>query len=463
MLVDRLPPHSVEAEQGVLGCCLLEPRTSMPAAATILKDGPLCFYDLRHRTIYEAMLKLEGKEWDLIILQQVLKDAHQLEAVGGIIYLSSLPDCTAGGTLVDHYAQLVMDKYIMRRAIQVCTELVGATYEHAGPVEELIEQFEKDASTISSHLAADADWSIRGSVHQAISDIETLHQNAGTISGISTGLVDLDKLTGGLQDAEMIVIGARPSMGKSSLLFNIAEYVAVDLKTPVGIFSMEMSKRSLMLRLLCSRARVNLRNVRDGFLAERDFPKLTGAAGKLLSCPLFIDDSCGLSLLQLRARARRMKMQHGIKLLGIDYLQLLNCQTNKRFTNRQEEVSAISSGVKSLAKELNIPIIVLCQLNRDMEREKGRKPRLSDLRESGSVEQDADVVGLLYKTQRDEDDDGYETDAIPVNLYIAKQRNGPTGDVALTFLRSYTRFESAARISSDDVETQGNLPYPDHD
>src|SRR6266487_3828616 len=274
------------------------------------------------------------------------------------------------------------------------------------------------------------------------------------LTGIGTGFVDLDKLTTGLHGGEMIVIAARPSVGKTSLAMNIAEYVAIDERLPVGIFSLEMTAESLILRMLCSRSRVNLRNVREGFLAERDFPKLTGAATKLSSAPLFIDDSSGLSILQLRAKARRMYQQYGIKLFIVDYLQLIH-STSRRAENRQQEIADISSGIKALAKELEVPVMVLSQLNREIEREKGRPPRLSDLRESGAIEQDADLVGLLYKPKSDSDDEeagsGAEEEAVAVNLLIAKQRNGPTGDVSLTFLKPYTRFESAAKVSADDV------------
>jgi replicative DNA helicase len=234
---------------------------------------------------------------------------------------------------------------------------------------------------------------------------------------------------------------------------NIAEHVAVDEKLPVGVFSLEMTAESLVLRMLCSRSRVNLRNIREGFLAERDFPKLTGSAGKLASAPLYIDDTAGLSILQLRAKARRMFQQYGIKLFVIDYLQLLN-STARRAENRQQEIADISNGIKALAKELNVPVIVLSQLNRELEKDKSRKPRLSDLRESGSIEQDADLVGLLYKASSGDDDEATsvpEQEAASVNLYIAKQRNGPTGDVNLTFLRSFTRFESAAKVSAEDM------------
>src|SRR5262249_54414619 len=289
----------------------------------------------------------------------------------------------------------------------------------------------------------------------AINQIEDFHQRQGMLTGVGTGFTDLDKMTSGLHPGEMIVIAARPSMGKTSLAMNIAEHAAVDLKLPVGVFSLEMTAESLVLRMLCSRSRVNLRNIRDGFLAERDFPKLTGAAGKLANAPLFIDDSSGLSILQLRAKARRMSQQFGIKLFVIDYLQLLN-STSRRAENRQQEIADISNGIKALAKELNVPVIVLSQLNRELEKDKNRKPRLSDLRESGAIEQDADLVALLYKPNSGDEDDGasQEQDANPVNLFIAKQRNGPTGDVPLTFLKGYTRFESAAKVSAEDVPAE---------
>src|SRR5438270_10368714 len=234
---------------------------------------------------------------------------------------------------------------------------------------------------------------IKRVVHTAINTIEEYHTRGVALTGLGTWFPDLDKLTSGMHGGEMIVIAARPSMGKTSLAMNIAEHVAIEAKLAVGVFSLEMTSESLVLRMLCSRSRVNLRNVREGFLAERDFPKLTGAAGKLAGSPLFIDDSSGLSILQLRAKARRMAQQYQIKLFVIDYLQLLH-STARRAENRQQEIADISSGIKALAKELNVPIIVLSQLNRELEREKNRKPRLSDLRESGAIEQDADVVGL---------------------------------------------------------------------
>jgi replicative DNA helicase len=332
--------------------------------------------------------------------------------------------------------------------------VVGRIYDYEGEVEALLDEVEKEILHVNESRAQTGTKPINTLVHDAIATIENYFGRQGQLGGISTGFVDLDKMTDGLHGGEMIIVAARPSMGKTSLAMNIAEHVAMELKLPVGVFSLEMSAASLILRMMCSLARVNLRSIREGFMSESDFPKLTNAAGRLSASKLFIDDTAGLSILQLRARARRMHQQHGIKLFVIDYLQLCNSTAKRAQENRQQEIADISSGIKALAKELNVPIIVLSQLNRELEKDKSRKPRLSDLRESGSIEQDADLVGLLYKPNAGDDEDGAvpdEADGVPVNFLIAKQRNGPTGDVHLTFLKPYTRFESAAKFSDEDV------------
>jgi replicative DNA helicase len=328
-------------------------------------------------------------------------------------------------------------------------------YEYEGEVEALLDEVEKEILQINESRVEATTRPIKDLVHSAIVLVEQFHERQGALTGVGTGFVDFDKMTSGLHAGEMIVIAARPSMGKTSLAMNIVEHVVLDLKLPVGVFSLEMTSESLVLRMLCSRARANLRSIRDGFMVERDFSSLTNAAGRLSNAPLFIDDTAGLSILQLRAKARRMHQQYGIKLFVIDYLQLLH-STARRAENRQQEIADISNGVKALAKELKVPVIVLSQLNRELEKDKNRKPRLSDLRESGAIEQDADVVGLLYKPSSDDDDDAAadEAGALPVNLLIAKQRNGPTGDVNLTFLKQFTRFESAAKVSEEDVPTE---------
>jgi len=452
--VDRLPPHSLEAEQGVLGCVLLAPAECLGECIEKFKPGAEVFYDLRHRTIYEALVEMfDHKEpIDAITLQQRLKDRQQLEAVGGLAYLSALPDTVPTAANLGYYQEIVREKFILRKMIQACTEVVGRVYEYEGEVDALLDEVERDILRISEARVEASTNTIKDLVRKAITTIEDYHQRQGVLTGVGTGFADLDKMTSGLHEGEMIVIAARPSMGKTSLAMNIADTVAVDQRLPVGVFSLEMTAEALVLRMLCSRSRVNLRHITSGFLANQDFPKLTGAAGKLANAPLFIDDSPGLSILQLRAKARRMAQQYGIKLFVVDYLQLLH-STARRAENRQQEIADISNGIKALAKELKVPVIVLSQLNRDVERDKNRPPRLSDLRESGAIEQDADLVALLYNPSGGDDDDGGgpEQDAEPVNLLIAKQRNGPTGDVNLTFLRSYTRFESAAKISGDDV------------
>jgi len=455
--VDRLPPHSPEAELGVLGCVLLSPNDCMGQCVEKFKADGEVFYDLRHQTIFTTLAEMyDSREAiDLITLQQRLKNKQLLEQVGGLAYLAALPDAVPSAANLSYYLDIVQEKFLLRKMIHTCTDVVGRVYDYEGEVDALMDEVERDILRISESRVQGQTATIKDLVKKAINTIEDYHTRQGMLTGVGTGFTDLDKMTSGLHGGEMIVIAARPSMGKTSLAMNIAEAVAIDQKLPVGVFSLEMTSESLVLRMLCSRSRVNMRNVRDGFLAERDFPKLTGAAGKLANAPLFIDDSSGLSILQLRAKARRMHQQHGIKLFVIDYLQLLH-STARRAENRQQEIADISSGIKSLAKELQVPVIVLSQLNRELEKDKNRKPRMSDLRESGSIEQDADLVGLLYKPNAGDDEEaaggsGDDNEAVPVNLLIAKQRNGPTGDVHLTFLKAYTRFESAAKVSDEDV------------
>src|SRR5882672_10608761 len=404
--VDRLPPHSPEAEQGVLGCVLLSPNDCMGECIEKFKSGAEVFYDLRHQTIFGALAEMyDSREAiDVITLQQRLKNKQLLEEVGGIAYLSALPDTVPSSANLSYYLDIVQEKYLLRKMIHTCTEVVGRVYDFEGEVDMLMDEVERDILRISESRVQSQTTTIKDLVKKAINTIEDFHQRQGMLTGIGTGFTDLDKMTSGLHPGEMIVIAARPSMGKTSLAMNIAEHVAIEQKLPVGVFSLEMTSESLVLRMLCSRSRVNLRNVRDGFLAERDFPKLTGAAGKLANAPLFIDDSSDLSILQFRAKARRMHQQYGIKLFVIDYLQLLH-STARRAENRQQEIADISNGIKALAKELNVPVIVLSQLNREVEKDKNRRPRMSDLRESGSIEQDADFVGLLYKPNANDEEE----------------------------------------------------------
>ena len=456
---DRLPPHSHEAEQGVLGCILLAPNDCLGQCIEKLKAGPEVFYDLRHQTIYEAVAAMYDKRdpIDIITLQQRLKDRGLLDQIGGIPYLNALQDSVPSAANLTYYLDIVEEKSLLRKMIHTCTDVVGRVYDFDGEVDELLDEVERDILRMSESRSGGTIEPVKSLVNKAIGMVENYFNRQGTLGGLASGFAELDRMTDGMHGGEMIIIAARPSMGKTSLAMNIAESVVLNQKLPVGVFSLEMTAESLVLRMLCSNARVNLRNIREGFMSESDFPKLTSSAGKMSSAPLYIDDTPGLSILQLRTRARRMWQQHGIKLFVIDYLQLLHSTSRRAQENRQQEIADISSGIKSLAKELSIPIIVLAQLNRELEKDKSRKPRLSDLRESGSIEQDADLVGLLYKPAT-EDEDAPQTedspDGIPVNLLIAKQRNGPTGDVQLTFLKPYTRFETAAKVSDEDIPGQ---------
>lgn len=450
--LDRLPPHALQAEQGVLGCILVSPQETLPECVKRL-SASTAFYDLRHRALYETLAAMadQQKSIDLITVCQALSDGGQLDGVGGPAYLTNLIDATPSAANLRYYLDIVVEKFVLRRVLAACANAIDLVHSREGEVDALLDEIERDILQINRDREAKATPLMRDLIKKSIDLIERYHARDSSVTGLSTGFGDLDKMTNGLRGGEMIVIAARPSMGKTSLAMNIAEHVALELKQPVGVFSLEMTAEALALRMLCSVARVNGRNVRDGFLTEADFQKITRAAGELSRAPLFIDDTAGLSILQLRARARRMSQQNGLKMVVIDYLQLMHSTSRKAADNRQQEIAEISTGIKGLAKELGVPVIVLSQLNRDIEKEKNRKPRLSDLRESGAIEQDADLVGLLYKPDGSDDEAGGSNpmDAVPVNLLVAKQRNGPTGDVRLTFLKGLTRFETAAKIAEE--------------
>lgn len=462
---ERLPPHSQECEQGVIGCCLLDPVLCLPQVISKTNSNPDVCYDLRHQTILAHLIQMwaNGIAIDLITVQQRLKDFMLLDSVGGIPYLSSLADVVPSGANLPFYLETVLEKFLARTAIKTCSEYVGRLYDSEGDIPATVDEFERDVLRMRRDVVSGESSGMKELIHKAIDEIEQCFNRNGALTGIGTGFADFDKMTSGLQNGDLIIIAARPSLGKTSLLCQLAEHAALDLGLPVAIFSLEMTKRSLTTRILCSRARVNARNISEGFMSEADFPKLTSAAGKLSNSLIRIDDTPGLSIMALRARARTMQQQFGIKLFGVDYLQLVHSTSRRARESRQQEISDISGGLKALAKELDVPVVALSQLNRDVERHGKRRPRLSDLRESGAQEADADVVGLLYKANTDdENDDGVEQpDGVAVNLLIAKQRNGPTGDVHLTFLKPYTRFESAAKVSDVDVPYEPSLPYSD--
>lgn len=488
--LERLPPHSLEAEQALLSCLLLDPQEGLGSSIQKFKihgsaDPALevdttaedaegfkykkkrgkekqeIFYDLRHQVIYETLVQMFDRREpiDLVTLIQRLQTQGVLDKAGGAAYVTGLFEMQHSAANLDYYMDIVWGKYILRKLLRTCTGIIQNLYEFKGDVNALLDKVETDVLRLSEERVEEKSMKMMDLVMRSIDIIQERHQRKGQISGLSTGFPVLDDMTTGLHGGEMFIIAARPSIGKTSLALNIAEHVAIELNQPVGIFSLEMTAESLVLRMLSSRARVNAQNLRSGFLNDEDFHRLTEAAGMLSKAPMFIDDTANLSILELRARARRMHQQHHVQLFVIDYLQLLHSTSSRALENRQQEIADISKGIKALAKELNVPIIVLSQLNREMEKRES-KPRLSDLRESGSIEQDADVVGLLYRADPNSpykaaNPDGEEAaellkaEAIPVNLLIAKQRNGPTGDVRLTFLKGYTRFES---VGPDDQD-----------
>src|SRR5437588_397475 len=451
--IHRTPPHSVEAEQGVLGSMLISPRDTI--AECVEKINEEYFYVPAHQTIYTVLVELwnAGQAIDLITFTQVLRDRNLLESLGGASFVTGLFTFVPTAANVQYYLDIVRDKYILREIIAAATESVRRAYEEQDEVNNLLDEVEQRIFAVGEDRFNGQMLSMKDQVMGAIESIEKLYENRGGITGISTGFAEFDRMTSGLHPAEMIVIAARPSMGKTALAMNIAEHVAIESKLPVGVFSLEMSSQQLVQRLLCSRARVNLQKVRDGFLAERDFPSLTAAASKLAEAKIFIDDSAGLSILELRAKARRLKAQQNVQLIIVDYLQLLRSTSRRAPDNRQLEISEISAGIKGLAKELKIPIIVVAQLNRQPEARSGGKPRLSDLRESGSIEQDADLVGLLVRPEiYEEDEEARAEKAGEAELIIAKQRNGPVGEIPLTFLKEFTRFEDRARNVTEPEE-----------
>lgn len=445
--VHRLLPQAPDAEQGVLSSFLLAPK-EVGALCAERKVMPSWFHIPAHAEIYGVLIELwdKGEPLDFITIAQTLKDRNKLDAVGGAAFVSGLFTFLPTAANAKYYLEILHEKFVLREAIRVCTEYAARCYDEQDEVPRLMDGLEGEVLSILQDRTEAK--KIKDLVMGAIAGIQALYERRGKITGMETGFRVLDTMLDGLHGAEMIVIAARPSMGKTALAMNIAEHVACNLGLPVAVFSLEMSAEQLVQRTLCSLARVNLSNVRNGFLSERDFPAITAAAAKMAGARLFIEDQSGISILELRAKARRMKAQHDIQAIFVDYLQLLRSSSKKAQDNRQIEIAEISSGLKGLSKELNIPVVVLAQLNRNPENRTGDskgRPRLSDLRESGSIEQDADVVALLIRDEYYADsEEAKEELRGKATLIIAKQRNGPVGDVPLTFLKEFTRFEDRA-------------------
>ncbi len=452
--IHRMLPQSPEAELGVLSSYMLAPR-EVGGICAEKRLSPDHFHVPAHAVLFEVLEGMwnDNKPIDFITVTQILRDRLLLDQVGGPSFVTHLFTYLPTAANVSYYLDAVVDKHTLRRIIRVCTEFAARSYEEQGAVQTLLDEVEGKVYEIAKGQFQENTFVLKDTVLEAIGAVQTLFERRGGISGLSTGFKKLDQMTDGLHGAEMFVIAARPSMGKTAFAMNMAEHIAVELNKPVAVFSLEMSAMQLVQRLLCSMARIDQSRLRNGFLADRDFPALTSAGARLAQSKLFIDDSAGLSILELRAKARRLKSQHDIAAIFIDYLQLLKSTSRRAQDNRQIEIAEISSGLKALAKELNIPVVVLAQLNRNPESRTGEskgRPRLSDLRESGSIEQDADCVGLLVREEYYADSDEAKQEiAGKATLIIAKQRNGPVGDVSLTFRKEFTRFEDRAESEGE--------------
>lgn len=440
LLAQRLPPQNLEAETSVLGAVLLE-NDALNRVLEILREDD--FYREAHRRIFSAILHLyeHSEPVDLITLSEVLKTRGELEDVGGIAYLNALVNGVPTAANIAYYAKIIKEKAILRKLINRATEIVSQSYSNAGDVDEFIDQAERTIFEISEDRVRPSFYPIKDLIKAGFKTIERLYEKRQLITGVPTGFQRLDELTSGLQPSDLIIIAGRPSMGKTAFALNIAQNAAVQASVPAAIFSLEMSKEQLALRMLCSEAKVDAHRLRGGFLGEADWPKLTRAAGSLSEAPLFIDDTPGISALEMRAKARRLKLEHKLGLVIVDYLQLMRGRAS--VDSREQEISDISRSLKALAKELAIPVIALSQLNRRVEERGDKRPQLSDLRESGAIEQDADVILFLY---RDEVYNKTEENRGKAEIIIGKQRNGPTDKVDLTFLDKYTRFENLSKL-----------------
>ncbi len=448
-LMEKIPPQALEAEMAVLGSMLIE-KEAIAHGMDILKEKS--FYKEAHRKIFAAIsnLYVQDKAVDMVTITEELKRQRIFSDIGGVAYLTDLINMVTTAANVEYYAHIVRQKAILRDLIYTATQIVNECYAEKQDVEKILDQAESSIFNIAQDKVARGFQPVDDMIHNVIETVESFYQRKEHVTGIATGFHEFDALTSGFQPSNLVIIAGRPSAGKTSIVMNIVEHVSVQNKIPVGMFSLEMSKQELVLRMLCSQARVNSHEVRRGYLSKRYWTALTNAASRISEAPLYIDDSSTLSVLEMRARARRLAAELGVqgKKLGmivVDYLQLM--RGGGRLESRQQEISEISRSLKSLARDLQIPVIAISQLSRRPE-EKGRdgRPQLSDLRESGALEQDADLVAFIYREelykQSDPDLQG------KARVIIAKQRNGPVGEIDLIFLKEHTRFENPARVEA---------------
>ncbi len=437
----KLPPQSIEAEMSILGGVLLDNEAINRVLDILVPED---FYRESHRKILRAMIELnEHREpCDLITLTTVLKKRGEIEEVGGAPYLTTLVDYVPTAANIAYYSKIVKEKAISRNLISAATEIVTDGFEDQADVDELLDKAQKAIFKISENRINTPYFALNLILKDAIKYIGELYEKKESVTGVPTGFIDLDQKTSGFQRGDLIIIAGRPSMGKTAFALNIAQYAAVHAQPsyPVVVFSLEMSKEQLVTRLLCSEARVDASRLRTGHLVEGDWDKIMRGADKLFEAKIFIDDTPAISVMEMRAKARRLKAEHGIGMIVVDYLQLMRGGNSPE--SRQQEISEISRSLKALAKELSIPVVALSQLNRGLESRTDKRPIMSDLRESGAIEQDADIIMFVYR------DEVYNKENPDVKgraeIIIGKQRNGPIGTVDLTFLGEYTRFENCA-------------------
>jgi len=443
-LYDRLPPQAIDAEMAVLGSVMLDDE-SVGKVVDILNAD--CFYRSAHRKIFHAMLHLyeRSEPVDLITLSEELKRQKILDEVGGTYYLTELAESIPSAANIEHHARIVLEKYLLRKLIEESSSIAHDCYENAENVYDILDHAEQRIFSLSDKQLRSTFEHIDPIMHETMETIAKYHERRGLVTGVATGYNKLDELTSGFQPGELIIIAGRPSMGKTAFCLNLARNASVEAEIPVGIFSLEMSKRQLALRLLCAEARVDAHAVRTGTLSEDQWPKLSTCVGILTEAPIFIDDSPGISVLELRSKARRLKKEKNIGMIILDYLQLM--QGPRNIESRQQEISVISRSLKGLAKELDVPVVALSQLSRAVEMRGGdHRPMLSDLRESGAIEQDADMVMFVFRSEmyKNKEDPDFSEHEGKAEILIRKQRNGPVGTVHLTFLKRYAKFENPA-------------------
>ncbi|MBP6913353.1 MAG: replicative DNA helicase [Candidatus Levybacteria bacterium] len=427
----RIPPHDTDAEQAVLGCILIDKEAATLGSELIKADY---FYDDNHSEIFLAMVELyeARKPIDLVTLTSQLKARKMYEKVGGASYLTMLVNAVPTASNIEHYTGILREKYVRRRLITLAGHMTEQAFSEEGETPEVLDKVEQDVFKISQERIKQGFIHIKDSLAESFDRLDQLQKDGGRFRGVETGFVDLDFLLSGLQPSNLIVLAARPGQGKTAFVVNIAQHITIHSKLPVGVFSLEMSKEELVDRLLVSQSDIDAWRLKTGRLSEDDFEKLSTAMGELAEAPIFIDDTPGISIAEIRTKARRLQAESGLKLLIVDYLQLVN--PGRRFENRVQEVSYVSQNLKNLARELKIPVIAVSQLSRAVEHRGERKPQLADLRESGAIEQDADVVMFLYTK-----DEEFSSQRI-VSINIAKHRNGPVGEKDLLFRGDRIRF-----------------------